>query len=230
MPKSRIPRDLGEPEAPAVQPFSALAAAGYGLPAAAGDYGLISTPEGFRFRSFTMTRIGLSAPDSLALDDWEAVGGVLGRIEGALQWWIGDWMALGNKAWGIKYERAMEITGLSYKYLRNIASVTRKYQLSSRKDNLSFAHHLIVASLHPDRREALLNQALEHAWTTAQLSEAATPRSVPTEEYKTHQRVFKDILKAIKSGDGRAVGRKHLEALHRLVAQIERSLDERNES
>lgn len=228
--KRNTTRNLGEPETPAALPFTALATTGYGMNPTASAYGIITTPEGFKFGPFTMTAVGLNAPATLNLNDWETMGSVLGKIEGALQWWIGDWLMLGDKSWGIKYERAMEITGFSYKYLRNIASITRKYDLSFRKDKLSFAHHLVAAALPPERRSQLLNQAEVEGWSVAQLRESISPRPGANAEYKEHQKTFHAILEAIKTNNPQAISREHLAVLRQLVAQIEQSLNERKES
>jgi hypothetical protein len=58
---------------------------------------------------------------------------------------------------GKSVDKAGELTGLAYQTLRNAASVCSAYELSRRRDKLSFRHHADAAALEPDVRERLLD-------------------------------------------------------------------------
>src|SRR5262245_15308159 len=40
--------------------------------------------------------MGIQFQASLSFDDWDQVGASLQRVNGALQWWIGDWIVWGE--------------------------------------------------------------------------------------------------------------------------------------
>jgi hypothetical protein len=80
----------------------------------------------------------------MAFDAWKAVGAKIGTYSNATAWWLGDWLAFGRMKYGRRYNEAIEVTGLDYKTLRNYAVVARRFELSRRRDNLSFQHHAEV--------------------------------------------------------------------------------------
>jgi hypothetical protein len=57
------------------------------------------------------------------------------------------------------YTKAMAATGLSYKSAANTKSVCRAFELSRRRENLSFGHHAEVASLPEVEQDRLLDLA-----------------------------------------------------------------------
>jgi hypothetical protein len=62
------------------------------------------------------------------------------------RWSIGDWARAGEK-WGDKYEAVIEATGLSYNTINNTKTVSKAFDFTRRRVNLSFKHHAEVASL-----------------------------------------------------------------------------------
>lgn len=77
---------------------------------------------------------------------WGRRLGVMGRVS---NWWIGDWLQYGAVRWGEKYTEAARITGYDVKTLRNIAYVAKRFDLSRRRDKLTWSHHAEVAVLDP---------------------------------------------------------------------------------
>jgi hypothetical protein len=75
-------------------------------------------------------------------------------------WWVGDWIRYGSAHWGEKYAEAARVTGLDAKTLRNIAYVASRFDLSRRRDNLSWTHHAELAALVPDQQDEWLDRAL----------------------------------------------------------------------
>jgi hypothetical protein len=80
-----------------------------------------------------------------------------GRVN---NWWVGDWIRYGSAHWGEKYTEAARVTGLDAKTLRNIAYVASRFQLSRRRDNLSWTHHAELAALSPEQQDQWLDRAL----------------------------------------------------------------------
>jgi hypothetical protein len=114
----------------------------------------IALPEQVAF-----TETGLDIKPGLAFDEWESLGHTLGRMEKAVQWWIGDWCNYGEA-------QARDATGLAYQTLRTYAWTSR--QVSIRMDKVPFGHHQLVAPLPADEQEAALNYAAENELTQSQ--------------------------------------------------------------
>lgn len=123
-------------------------------------------------KSCQLTRNGLVVTDSMSMAEWLDVGTALRNCQGAVQWWIGDWLNYGERAYGEKYARALEETEYDYQTLRNYKYVSSQVELSLRKDNLSWNHHLIIAPLEPDEQRSWLEQAEKNGWSVASLRAA----------------------------------------------------------
>lgn len=144
----------------------------------------VADPQGV-LGMFTWTETSLVLPDSLTYDAWEEVGRVLGRMERSVQWWIGDWVRFGERSYGEMYSQAIEETGRDYGTLRNDVWVAERFDLSRRRDNLSFGHHQEVAADPPSIADAWLDQAEAGGWTRDDLRKArrrakAAEVTVPT--------------------------------------------------
>ena len=82
-------------------------------------------------------------------------------VAGSCAWWIGDWLLFGQQAYGQRYKAAAEETGFDYQTLRNYAWVASRFELSRRRDSLSFQHHAEVCALSNEQQEAWLDLASE---------------------------------------------------------------------
>lgn len=116
-----------------------------------------------------ITETGLDLPADLTFEEWEATGQTLGRIGRACQWWIGDWLNYGERAYGEKYAQAMEATGLDYATVADYAYVARHIESSVRTENLSWSHHKVVAALEPPDQDVYLKKAAENGWSVSEL-------------------------------------------------------------
>ncbi|MFD9698208.1 LmbU family transcriptional regulator [Lentzea sp. NPDC059081] len=115
------------------------------------------------------TRVGLRLPDGLSFEAWEDAGPKLFRIVDSSAWCLGDWLVFGQNKYDDRYRRAIDKAGLDYQTLRNYAWVARKFELSRRRDALSFQHHAELASLEPREQDGWLDRAEEHGWSRNQL-------------------------------------------------------------
>lgn len=105
------------------------------------------------------TLVGWAPKSDIEHPEWVVAGRRLGSIERSSQWWIGDWLLYGAARWGEKYVEAAKITGYDVGSLRNMASLASQFDLSRRRDNLTWCHHAAVASLEPDEQDHWLDQA-----------------------------------------------------------------------
>ena len=123
-----------------------------------------------------VTRTGWELPKAMPFEEWLACGQALDLVEGAVQWWRGDWWAFGVER---KYGEGREIAeqaGVNYGTVRNYASTALAFEMSRRRDNLSFSHHVEVATLDPADQDFWLDRALEgdgkKPWSSNQLRAA----------------------------------------------------------
>jgi hypothetical protein len=114
-------------------------------------------------------RIGLQFPARLPFQRWLSVGQQLSAVATSSAWCLGDWLAYGQDNYGSRYQKAVERTGLVYQTLRNYVWVARRFELSRRRETLSFGHHAEVASLPQPEQDFWLRKAEELGWSTSQL-------------------------------------------------------------
>jgi hypothetical protein len=122
----------------------------------------------------TLTPCGMRLPKRLSLEDWAAVGRELGKQQNALQWQIGDWWILSDHSYGERSSlvETEDWTGPAYSTCANVGTVCKAFELSRRRESLSFSHHLEVADLPPQQADELLN------WAAEPLGQGSQRRSV----------------------------------------------------
>lgn len=124
-------------------------------------------------------------PVNLPFEAWESDGYALGRMEKSIQWWIGDWLNFGERAYGEKYAQAMETTGLTYEAVAHYAWVANK--VCTRVQTLSWAHHREVAALSAAEQEEWLDVADREGLSTRELKKRLRARSAVTPSLPTGQ-------------------------------------------
>ena len=92
------------------------------------------------------TGLYLHKPD-LTYGEYEAVGGLLGRMHQSLRFAIGDWLLLGEQQFPQKCSQAAEVLGISEEGMKEYLRVSQKVPRSIRRESLSWSHHRAVAAL-----------------------------------------------------------------------------------
>jgi hypothetical protein len=114
--------------------------------------------------------LSLDLPDGLPFDQWVRIGRKLCAGQQALNWHIGDWWAFGDHRYGDRAKVAAEgIFGREFGTLANLASVSRTFEPSRRREVVSFTHHVETASLDPSEADALLDRAQRDHLSTRDL-------------------------------------------------------------
>jgi hypothetical protein len=108
----------------------------------------------------------------LDLEEWLLHGRRMGSIGRGSAWWIGDWVNYGNAAFGEKYTRASRITGYDVQSLMNMAYVASRFELSRRRENLSWSHHAELAALPAAEQDGWLDRAARAGLSVRRLREA----------------------------------------------------------
>lgn len=109
--------------------------------------------------AFTLTESGLQVAGNGTSEDWGKVGDLLFKLEGSIQWLIGDWFAYGDNLEYGDLKARIEATGRDYDTVRNYMFVCRAFELSRRRYSLSFGHYQAAAPL----PESDQDQALDYA-------------------------------------------------------------------
>ncbi|MET7339461.1 LmbU family transcriptional regulator [Nonomuraea sp. NPDC005650] len=117
-----------------------------------------------------MTRqVSLELPGGLPYEKWQQIGEHIFRINDSSSWWLGDWLAYGERIYGTRYRQALQETALDYQTLRNYVYVVRRFEVSRRRDKLSFQHHAELAALPPAEQDKWLDLCEYHGWSRNRL-------------------------------------------------------------
>lgn len=109
----------------------------------------------------TITKTGWALPDTLTEAEWKLNGLALGRVGGAMKWWLGDWWAFGESKYGSRKAivDADDWIGPAFDTCVNAATTCRAFETPRRRGLLEFSHHVEVASLPSDEADKLLDWA-----------------------------------------------------------------------
>lgn len=114
--------------------------------------------------------------ESVTADEFNTVFKTVLSIHKSSCWLLGDILLLGDRQWGNqytagKYEEAIMATGLSRGTIRNIVLTCKKFPVEQRHPDLSFTHHLEVATTDadPNQRVEVLQQAAKDKLTCSAL-------------------------------------------------------------
>jgi N6-adenosine-specific RNA methylase IME4 len=133
----------------------------------------MTQPNGhLQIGKFTLTATGMAVEGEPTFEEWEQAYSFARRAESGVMWWVGDLLNYGERVYGETYAQAMVATELKYKTLRVAKWVAGQFELSRRRDNLSFEHHRAVASLPPRDREKWLERADKEGLRRAELRTA----------------------------------------------------------
>lgn len=132
-----------------------------------------NTTDGMRCGPFTLTKCGMGVSGAPTFEEWRQCGSFLQRSAGAVQWWVGDWLNYGEKAYGETYTAAIEATGLHLSVLENAKWVAKAFESSRRLETLSFSHHAEVAALPPHEANELLTRAEAEGLSTRAVRQLA---------------------------------------------------------
>ena len=122
-----------------------------------------------------ITNTALVIYEGVTKDEWEAIGRTLRQVEGAVHFWIGDWLRFGVGDGYIerdRYDEAEAITGLSRATLWQDSYVAEKVPPKVRRGDLGFAHHKDVAALPAAEQTKWLERAANEGMSSKQLRDA----------------------------------------------------------
>lgn len=92
--------------------------------------------------------------------EWAEAGRRLGAMGRCSQWGLGDWIRYGNAKFGERYAWAARVTAYDSQTLMNMVYVASRFEISRRRENLSWSHHETLAALQPDEQDYWLDRAI----------------------------------------------------------------------
>ncbi len=123
---------------------------------------------------FTFGATGMTVVGRPSFEAWQQCAVPLRQVEAGVQWWIGDWLNFGKRAYGEKYRQAMEVFGLKLQTLANYASVSKAFKKTSRRrEVVTWSKHASVAGLKTEKeQDRLLSITVKEKLTDAQVRKA----------------------------------------------------------
>lgn len=122
-------------------------------------------------RSGALTPTALHLPAKLSLDEYEAIGRMLGQVDSATKWWIGDFLLTGETYFGEHAYQAMESLGISEDTRMRYVNVAQRVPPERRRPELSWSHHKNITSLEPEEQNEWLERAVADDWSAHDLFE-----------------------------------------------------------
>ena len=129
-----------------------------------------------------VTPQGLQIAQGVPFESWAAMGHKIAGLSNACAWCLGDWLIYGETAFGQRYKMALATTRLDYQTLRNYAWVARRFDMSRRRDTISFQHHAELAALPEPDQELWLSRAERARWSRNELRKRVTAARRPNRE------------------------------------------------
>ena len=189
-----------------------------------------------RAYSYRLTGIGL---DPLALapdrDSWEKLGQLIFRLDGAMQWLIGDWLLQGeSNSWG-KHEQIADALGYDVKTLYDYRYVARHVPYDMRHEDLSFGHHKLVARLESEVQQLWLERAAQgdfdaksesmRPWSISRMRREMRSLSAPAGEAETPfernlRRIDRELTRRKWNGLPAAERRRRYRLLHDILKRM----------
>jgi hypothetical protein len=124
----------------------------------------LQTTPGIEFRNTSLS-IAESVPKAEAVK----IGESIGRAHKTTRWWLGDWVNIMIDRFDMTYEEAAHVAGLKRRTLSTYAWAARHVDPSTRMDDLTPAHHRLVAGLPLERQREMLIAASAKGWSVSEL-------------------------------------------------------------
>ncbi len=122
---------------------------------------LINLNKDIEFSGFKLTKTGLEINGKPTFEQWEQMGKFIKKAEGAVQWWVGDWLNYGEMSYS-EWTQYYDVDDTPAKQtLANMKWVSKRVEPSRRRE-LSWSHHAEVAEFEPEDQDLLLDQAIQN--------------------------------------------------------------------
>ena len=91
-------------------------------------------------RAGQLSKTGWALPDALTEAEWREAGASLAKVEGAMNWWLGDWWAFGEHGYGDRKAlvESDEWEGPAFQTCMDSATVCKRFETSRRREVVTF--------------------------------------------------------------------------------------------
>lgn len=111
-------------------------------------------------RTSSISPVAWIPVEDMDFSEWATAGRRLSAMGRCGQWGLGDWIRYGNSKFGERYAWAARVTGYDVQTLMNMVYVASRFEISRRRENLSWSHHETLAALDPDEQDRWLDRAV----------------------------------------------------------------------
>lgn len=119
--------------------------------------------------------------EGLSYEEWAPIGKALATMQNSTHWLLGYWLSVGEERYGEKYAQGASETGIPPERLMILKYVFSRFPFSRQRHELTWSHHLAVASLEPAVADKWLARAVKGDWSVAELRERAKDaKALPT--------------------------------------------------
>ena len=113
----------------------------------------------------------------LTREEWATYGLRLGAVTRSSRWWLGDWVRFGQHRYtNGRFAVASRISGYDEQTLRNFGYVAGRYEVSRRRENLTWSHHAELAALVSVEQDWWLDEAAARNLSVRRLRDAVRDR------------------------------------------------------
>ncbi len=133
------------------------------------------------WRQADLTPVAWVAGGELPYDDWVRQGSRLGVASRGSGWWIGDWVRYGATRYGRRYAVAAAVTRYDEQTLMNMVYVATRFEISRRRESLSWSHHAELAAIDREEQERWLDRAVAEKLSVREMRRALLTARHPSE-------------------------------------------------
>lgn len=178
---------------------------------------------------YVLTPTGLVSRGEVTEQNWREAGSIIFKLDGAIQWLIGDYLLSGEREWGKTIDQLAAELGRAKGTLYNCYYVASNVDFSLRNETLTFNHHYAVAKETPEMQTYWLNMAAENDWSVKQLRNAMrgspTPSDANYPSYEVERKLaeFRTYMMKKLGGVGHEDRQEIAKLLRKLAREIENS-------
>lgn len=177
---------------------------------------------------YVITPKGLVIRGDVTEQNWREVGSIIFKLDGAIQWLIGDYLVSGERQWGKTVERLAAELGRTKGTLYNCYYVANQVKISCRNETLSFYHHYAVAKETPEMQTYWLGMAEQNGWSVKQLRDVMRGSPAPSDagftSYDVERKLTEFRTYMMKKLDG--VGQEDRQAIAKMLRKMAREIEE----
>lgn len=120
-----------------------------------------------------LDEVSYTAPPGISYDDWVQIGERFQLYAKASNWWLGDWLLVGERRFGDdRASAAVDLSGLEYSTVTAARWLAGRIEPARRRPDLSWSHHREVGSLPPVEQDRWLETAAVDGMTRDELRKA----------------------------------------------------------